>query len=302
MPAPIFIIGHWRSGTTHLYNLLTRAEFGFVSPIAAGMPHEFLSLGRWLRPLLVRMLPKTRYVDRMEVLPDSPQEDEIPLGSMNPISFYHGIYFPKRFDHHFRRSLFLEGCSDDEINAWRHAFSGLMDKIWLDHGKRLVIKNPTYTARIPLIQSVYPDARFIHIYRNPHNVFRSTRRFYRKLLEQFAWQSFDHLDLDHFVLEGYRRMMDQVDLDKRTLPANRFIDIRFENLEADPIAEIRRIYQTLELGDVTGLEPTIQDYLRTIASFEKTTFEPCLKDQALVERHLAPFLNRFGYVSPGSVV
>ncbi len=298
MPAPIFIVGHWRSGTTHLYNLLTRSTFGFVTPIAAGMPHEFLTLGHWLRPLLIKMLPKTRYVDQVKVGPDSPQEDEIPLGSMNPISFYHGIYFPKRFDRHFRRSMFLEECSAKEIEAWQTAMIHLMDKNWLDHGQRLVIKNPTYTSRIPHLRAVYPDARFIHIYRNPYEVFRSTKRFYRTLLEMFAWQPFDHVDIDHFVLEGYKRMMDRMEDDKRTLPQNRFVELRFEDLEADPLAEVRRIFGQLELGDTAAIEPAIIAYLPTIADFRKTAFEPCRWERGLVERHWASFLDQFGYGLP----
>ena len=295
MPAPVFIIGHWRSGTTHLYNLLTRSAFGFVTPIAAGMPHEFLTLGRWLQPLLIKMLPKTRYVDQVEVRPDSPQEDEIPLGSMNPISFYHGVYFPKHFERHFRRSMFLDGCTAAEIKAWQLALIRLMEKSWLLHGQRLVIKNPTYSSRMLRLRRLYPDARFIHIYRNPYEVFRSTKRFYRTLLERFAWQPFDHLNIDHFVLEGYERLMDRVEQDRRRLPENRFVDLRFEDLEAQPIKEIGKILEQLELGDIEGMEPSIRAYLDRIADFEKTTFKPCAEEQMMVRDRLAPFFERFGY-------
>lgn len=298
MPAPIFIIGHWRSGTTHLYNLLTRSTFGYVTPIAAGIPHEFLTLGRWLRPWLVNMLPETRYVDGMEVRPDSPQEDEIPLGSMNPISFYHGIYFPKRFEEHFHRGMFLEGCSAAEIRAWEAALIRFAEKCWLDHRQRLVIKNPTYTCRIPRLLSVYPDARFIHIYRNPYEVFRSTKRFYRALLERFAWQPFDHLDIDRFVLEGYKRMMDRVESDRRTLPDNRFVEVRFEALEAQPLQQISRIFDQLELGGVGTAEPAIRSHLQRVADFKKMTFDPNVEEQALVERHWGEHIKRLGYSLP----
>ena len=45
MPAPVFIVGHWRSGTTHLYNVLSRsAAFGWVPPFAAGLPWDFLGI------------------------------------------------------------------------------------------------------------------------------------------------------------------------------------------------------------------------------------------------------------------
>ena len=39
---PIFIIGHWRSGTTHLYNILSKAPwFQYVNPYQAGLPKDF---------------------------------------------------------------------------------------------------------------------------------------------------------------------------------------------------------------------------------------------------------------------
>ena len=76
MSDPVFIIGHWRSGTTHLHNLLSLSPvFGHISPLASGLPDEILTLGTWLRSLLEKALPEDRHVDRVRVTPDSPQED-----------------------------------------------------------------------------------------------------------------------------------------------------------------------------------------------------------------------------------
>ena len=297
MPPPIFIVGHWRSGTTHLYNLLTKDDFGFVSPIAAGLPCEYRTLGRWLRPLLARLLPKTRYVDEMAVNPDSPQEDEIPLGSISPISFYHGVYFPKHFERHLIRGLFLDGCESDEIEAWEACFVEFMDKLWFDQRRRLLIKNPSYSARMPQLKRLYPDARFIHIYRNPHDVFRSTKRFYRTLLERFAWQSFDHLDLTTLVLESYRRMMDQIQIDKEMLPKGDIVELRFEDLEKQPIREIERIYRELRLGDIQLALPKFEAYLASVEGFQKTFIPDEPRDRMLVEQHCSEVLDRFGYAA-----
>jgi len=85
--APVFILGHWRSGTTHLYNVLSKApHFAYVSPFATALPWDFLLLGNILRPLLEKQLPKHRYIDRVAVDPDSPQEDEIALANMSPVT------------------------------------------------------------------------------------------------------------------------------------------------------------------------------------------------------------------------
>lgn len=297
MPAPIFIIGHWRSGTTHLYNILSKGGFGYVSPIAAGMPLEYLTLGRWLRPFLERMLPRTRYVDQVEVGPNSPQEDEIPLGSISPISFYHGVYFPRHFERHMNRSFFLEGCAEAEIEVWEAAFRTFMEKLWLDQRRRLLIKNPTYSARIPQLRRLYPGARFIHIYRNPHAVFRSTRRFYRTLIDKFAWQNVDHLDLDRLVLQSYRRMMEQIDIDKLSLASDHFVELRFEDLEAMPLQEIERIYRQLDLGDMEPWRSNFETYLASVEGFQKTFIPETTDDRRLVEHHCQDLLDRFGYAA-----
>lgn len=300
MPPPIFIIGHWRSGTTHLYNILSRGDFGYVSPFAAGMPLEYQTLGRWLRPLLTKMLPRTRFVDQVAVGPNSPQEDEIPLGSISPISFYHGVYFPRHFERHLNRSFFLEGCSEEEIAAWETAFRTFIEKLWLDQGRRLLIKNPTYSARIPQLRRLFPDARFIHIYRNPHAVFRSTRKFYQTLIDKFAWQRVDHLDLDQLVLQSYRRMMEQIDIDKQSLASDQFVDLRFEDLEAQPLPEIERLYRQLDLGDFGPMREKIENYLKSVEGFQKTSIPETPDDRLIVERHCQDLLERFGYAALGS--
>ncbi|MEZ5935447.1 MAG: sulfotransferase [Alphaproteobacteria bacterium] len=295
MPPPVFIIGHWRSGTTHLYNILAKGGFGYVSPFAAGLPLDYMTLGRWLRPLLTSLLPKTRYVDQVAVNPDSPQEDEIPLGSTTPISFYHGVYFPRHFERHLNRSFFLEGCTKEEIAAWEIGFRRFLEKLWLDQGRPLLIKNPTYSARIPQLRRLFPDARFLHIYRHPHAVFRSTRRFYRTLIDKFAWQDIDQLDFDRIVLQSYRRMMDRIDIDKQSLPEGHFSELRFEDLEARPLTEIERLYRELDLGDVEPHRAAFERYLASVEGFQKTSIPETSEDRSLVESHCSDLLERFGY-------
>jgi hypothetical protein len=82
--SPIFIVGHWRSGTTHLHNILCQAEnFGYISPLAVGLPWDLLGIARLFQPLMKLALPRERYVDRVAVKPDSPQEDSIALFSIH---------------------------------------------------------------------------------------------------------------------------------------------------------------------------------------------------------------------------
>ena len=110
--APIFIVGYWRSGTTHLHNLLGQSEhFGYISPLAVGLPWDILGIVRLFQPLLELALPSDRHVDNVAVTPNSPQEDSIALASMIPLSYYHGLYFPQRFQYHFDRGFFFKAAA-----------------------------------------------------------------------------------------------------------------------------------------------------------------------------------------------
>ncbi len=173
MEAPLFIVGHWRTGTTHLHNLMGRSPaYGHISPLASGLPDQILTLGTWLRPLLEKALPDDRKVDRVAVTPDAPQEDEIPLANQQPLSVFHAIYFPKHFQRHIDTGVFFDGLAERKIGRWQRLAHRFAEKIAVQQGAvRLVIKNPVYTARIARFLQIWPAAKFIHIRRNPYEVF-----------------------------------------------------------------------------------------------------------------------------------
>lgn len=303
MPPPVFIVGHWRSGTTHLYNLMVQDDFGFVPPVATGLPWDMLLLGRALKPVIDRALPETRYIDNIPVRPDSPQEDEIALANMSPLSFYHGIYFPKAFDFHVGRGLFFDGCTQAEVEQWQETFTYFMHKLWLQQDrKRLLIKNPVYTSRVEMLHRLYPDALFIHIRRNPYEVFESMRNFYAKLFKQLALQPYDHVDIDEAVLSVYERIMGLIDAQWPSIPDSQKVEIAYENLDSNPVPELERVYGELGLPGFDTVRPRFEAYLRSVAGFEKNRFDYSDRSAALVEDRLGAFVERGGYARPGSKV
>ncbi len=300
IPPPIFIVGHWRSGTTHLYNIMSKGNFGFVEPLAAGMPWDLLGLVRLARPLLERKLPADRFIDRIPVTPDSPQEDEVAIANMTRMSFYHGLYFPQSFESHFNRGVFFDGCSQADVEEWKHAFIHFLTKVWLQQGQRpLLIKNPVYTARMAMLCDLFPGAKFIHVYRNPYEVLRSMQNFYEKLLRQFALQDYEALPIDRVILNTYSRMMTQLIEDTERLPADSFIEIRYERLERQPLAEVERVYQTFKLSGFGEARPALESYLASVRSYKKNRYAYSEDSLGLVEREWGRFLDRWHYQRPG---
>jgi len=298
-PAPIFLVGHWRSGTTHLYNLLGEGNFATVDPIAAGLPWDFLLLGRLLRPLLVKALPEGRFIDGMAVNPDSPQEDELALANMSPLSFYHAIYFPRRFQRFFLRGLLLEGVDPADRAAWMRRADHFFWKVARQQGGRpLAIKNPVYTGRVALLAERYPQARFVHIVRNPHEVFASTRSFFAKLFDALALQPVEGLDPEAITLDTYPRLMEAFIAEAPRLSSERFVELRFEALEEDPMGTLRQLYAHLGLSGFEAAAPRFQAHLSQVRGYERAARQFPERDLELVERHWRRYLDHWGYGRP----
>ncbi|MCR9254639.1 MAG: sulfotransferase [Alphaproteobacteria bacterium] len=299
MPPPVFILGHWRSGTTHLYNVMSLHGWGYVPPVAVGLPHDMFGIARALRPLLERQLPETRFIDNIPVTPTSPQEDEIAIANMSPLSFYHGIYFPKAFDRLIDRGLFFDGCGVAEIDAWSERFVYFMRKLAYDQKKPLLIKNPVYTARPALLRKLFPGAKFIHIHRNPHDVFLSMRNFYNKLLGVLALQEVPvDLDVDATILRVYDRMMRRFVEQTAGWAAPDFVEIPYDRLDRDPLGAIGQIYESLGLDGFETLEPLARRYLGEIDGFQKNAFKGDKPTIAKVDAALGPWLARWNYAAP----
>lgn len=299
MPPPVFILGHWRSGTTHLYNVMAEAGWGYVPPVATGLPWDMFGLARLARPILERQLPETRYIDRIPVTPTSPQEDEIALANMSPVSFYHGIYFPAEFDRLINRGLFFDGLGKAEIDAWARRFVYLMRKLSLHQGAPLLIKNPVYTARPRMLARLFPGAKFIHIHRSPFDVFLSMRNFYAKLLDRFALQKVPpEVDIDGTILRVYARMMRAYDAQTAGWGAPKLVELPYAMLDRTPMAALGHIYAALDLPGYAEAAPKFESYLESVSRFEKNAFRG---DRAAVEKvaaACAPWIERWGYEIP----
>jgi hypothetical protein len=293
---PIFITGHWRSGTTHLYNIMSKGDFAYVPPVATGLPWDLLLIGGLFRPLLEKALPDSRAIDNVPVTPDAPQEDEIALANMTRQSFYHALYFPERFQQYLRAGLFFEGVGEAGVREWerqvRHLYAKL---VHAQGGRRLLIKNPVYTGRVAHLAGMFPGAKFINMVRDPYDIFVSMRNFYVKLLPELALQDYAHVDIDEAVLSVFPEMMQRLRNDASSLADGHFVELRYEELDADPVATVRRAYEALGLqGFETSVE-SFQTYLGGIRSYRKNAFAMPAEDIEKVNARWADEIEALGY-------
>jgi len=302
MQAPVFILGHWRSGTTHLFNLMSRdPRFAWPDPIATGLPWDFLLLGRALHPLLKRALPESRLIDNVAVNPDSPQEDEIALASMQCLSYYHALYFPEKLAEYFERGAFPEdnNVAPETLARRARRLEHYCRKLLLKMpGNTLLVKNPIYTGQVAWLRSLWPNARFVHIHRNPYVVFESTRNFYQKLLPAYSLQPFDAQAAEPLILDAYPRMLERLYADTADLDEKQFIEIAYADLDARPLDCLERIYGQLELDAFEQQAPRFDAYLKSIHGYRKNPY--CFTAATLdkVDAAWAEYLARWGYERP----
>jgi sulfotransferase family protein len=109
-PAPIFVLGHWRTGTTFLHELLS-SDPRFIYPrgYQCGAPRLFLLLETTFRPFLNFALPQHRPMDEMRFDLERAQEDEYALlglvGHSNMRSFIFPAAGPQDADYLSLRAL-----------------------------------------------------------------------------------------------------------------------------------------------------------------------------------------------------
>jgi len=215
---------------------------------------------------------------------------------MVPISFLHGLYFPKRFSENFFKGIFFDNCSEREIERWERASTHYLKKVCLDQGERqLLIRNPVYTARIPLLRSMWPGAKFIHIYRNPYRVFPSMRNYFQKLLPALSFQDYHHVKFDDIIFTTYQRMMKTLIADLSQLPEEKFIEIKYEDLEEKPLIELNKVYHRLGLAGFEEAEPFFEKYLDGIRGYTKNQYNQNPDELSLIRSHWQPIIDHYNY-------
>ena len=166
---PIFIIGHWRSGTTHLHNLLCQdPNHGYVTTYQGVFPNNLKS--KWIFKSFMRWkIPDKRPSDNVKMSPDFPQEEEFALGNMTDLTFYHFFYFPSLNDLFNEKFIQFKGISAKSLSLLKRKYHELLVKAALNTNKeQIIVKNPLNTGkRLSCFWKCSPDAKFIHIYRNP---------------------------------------------------------------------------------------------------------------------------------------
>jgi omega-hydroxy-beta-dihydromenaquinone-9 sulfotransferase len=263
---------------------------------ASFAPNHFLVSGWFFKPLLKILLPARRPMDNMAAGWDCPQEDEFALCNMGMRSPYLTFAFPNRPPQD-QQYLDFEGVAPLQVARWKAALHWFLQCVTVQHPKRIVLKSPPHTGRIKVLLELFPGARFIHIVRNPYAIFPSTVKLWKHMYRDQGLQIPRYEGLEEHVFQTFLRMYAAVERDRHLLPASRFCEVRYEDLVDNPLEQMRKVYDQLELGGFDQALPALREYFAKRADYKTNRFSIPPETRDEINRRWGPFLRQYGYDS-----
>ena len=267
---PIFILGHPRSGTTFLHYLLSGdPNLAFCTTADALTPHIMLTTGNFMEGILDKFMPNTRPQDNVKAGAKMPKEEEFAMANVSEHSFMHGITFPNDLPSVFKTSVTFEEDYETSSTKWKKDFHYLIQKLTLkNEGKRLVLKSPANTARLKELNELYPDAVFIHIHRNPYEVYQSTEKLYRSVIPLLSLHKYKTISMKSFIQDSYVWMLTKFLTDKHNTPSDRIYELGYAEFIKAPEKFLMEIYSKLGLGSFENIASSIRAELKEFDNYK----------------------------------
>jgi len=295
---PVFILGHWRSGTTLLFQLMTAdPQFAFPHVVEIFNPFTFLTIEQngileaagqrtWKRPM-----------DNVEVSLFSPGEEEFAIGMLSLRSPLLSWTFPLN-TRYYDRFLSFKDATPEDRERWKRSYLYFLKKLTYRYeGKQLLLKSPPNTARIKLLLELFPDAKFIHIHRHPVKVFRSTLHLYKKSAFRLNLQKIpSDTEIEDTIIRRYKIMYDAFWEDVPSIPGGNFIDISFEELVHDFEGTIKTIYQKLHIKGFDIYHPHLKEKIATLQRYKTNSYPELTPEQRQkIQLEWEHYYTRWGY-------
>lgn len=296
---PVFIIGHWRSGTTLMHELMSMDErLAFPTNFDAFIPHHFLVSRFALYPLVKLLMPKRRPMDNMALGLGSPQEDDFALCSYGAPTPYRRIAFPNRPNRE-HLGLNLQQMSPEVIDQLRESMQYFLKSLTVAYDSRLVLKSPPHTGRLKQLAEWFPEAKFVHMSRHPYKLVPSAMRLWKliDMLQGFQVPKYDDTWLKNYIFEC-KDLMYSAYLEQRSeIPENQLVEVKFESLVQNPIEEMSRVYRQLEMGGFEQAKPAIEKYFETRKNHKTNPFTLDSSLQMDIDNNWHQYMQTFGYES-----
>mgnify|MGYP001258115954 CR=1 FL=1 len=293
---PIFILGHPRSGTTFIHYLLSKdPKFTYCTTTEAILPHLFLGASGILGPLIGKALPSVRPMDNLKMGSNQPKEEDFALVSFGPESLISGFYFPKNYSSLFHKHVIFDN-NEKGKSRWKANFDYFLKKLSFAHNsKTLLLKSPANTGRVKEILEVYPDAKFIHIHRNPYEVYASNVHLFEKMLPILSFQKVKKAEITDAIIACYESMYKKFLKDRDLIPKENLVEIAYADFVNSPEQTLKSIYAQLSITGFEEAAPFIREELQVYKDYETNKFNLNSLPKAHIAERWKFAFEAFGY-------
>ncbi|MBX3376028.1 MAG: sulfotransferase [Phycisphaeraceae bacterium] len=270
-PGVVVVLGYFRSGTTHLHYLLS-CDPRFRTPAWCETlaPHGFAASWGFLRLFLIPWIGSKRPQDDMDLGPSWPAEDDFAQNNGAAASSLAWRFVVPAKHAHYSRFHFLEGLTPREMKRWRmmqFAFSWKVSKL---AGTRLILlKSPSHVARVrELLETYGPErVKFVHISRDASAVIESNVAMFRRMSVYGLQDRLPDEVVRQRITDELIRSERNYLRDVPAIPKGHSTELRYEDLVADPIGQLRRVYADLGLEFSPAFERNVLRYLHEIKEY-----------------------------------
>ena len=266
---PIFILGHYRSGTTFLYRILMQnRQLGYMTMLQSVAPEFMLLLEKPLTPLLemiAKIFKMRNHFHRLPLSWDFPGEDDVGMTALvTPLGSQWGVMFPENFKDQFNKNVLNTNAS------WLNQYQYLVRKISMAaNGKQLVLKSPPNTARVKELLKAYPNAKFIYIHRNPMDVYGSSVQFWDTILREYVLGRSSDFNKHETILWQYEKMISAYLDQKYLIPEENLTEVAYQDLINDPSATVESIFRILKIKGYEESRYAMDAFIETQRTYEK---------------------------------
>ena len=269
-PRVIVILGYYRSGTTHLHNLLA-CDRRFVTPrwyqCLAGQ--GYLLAWSVIRVMLVPFLGRTRPQDAVGFGPGWPGEDDFALATWGGCSSIAGRHiFPQN------RKLWqgwhaLEGLNSAQLSAWRGLTKRFVYKLTRGNRNRvIVLKTPSHTARVAELDRLFDGrVRFVHLVREPGAVIDSNVRMFHALRNHALQDLPDVQTIRDEIVAEYDATERKCAAELDAIDESRWVRVRFDDLRNDPMGVLGSVYTGIGQDFDARAQGAVRAYLSSLGSY-----------------------------------
>ena len=190
----------------------------------------------------------------------------------------------------------------EQLEKWKLNYKLLIKKALKNtRRERFLSKNPPNTGRIKILLEMFPNAKFIHIHRNPIEVFLSTQNFYKKMLPPLQLQDISQEEVDLMIIKIYKEMMNDYFEQKELIPTSNLVEVSYEQLEKKPNEVLGFIYDVLHLEGFTEAAPNFEKYTNNLKNYKKNKHAISRKQLDILIKEWGFSMEKLKYTIPNNI-